>query len=220
MSGWTRQTWIQELPILAHDYAVSGKVAQVISLSASLYRETDITAHHPVLTIPFESRLEVVHEGGGSDPERWLQVRLPDQSLAWVQRGDITLNAKTLSIPESIELARRFIGVTYRWGGMSSLGYDCSGFTQMLVHRRGILMPRDADQQAAWQGVAPGARRHLKAGDLLFFGEAADKITHTGMFIGHGEFIHDTVHGRPGVQISRLKDKPWTDLLVAARRVK
>ena len=81
-------------------------------------------------------------------------------------------------------------------------------------------MPRDANQQAAWSGVVPVDRRHLRAGDLLFFGDSPDHITHTGMYIGKGEFIHDTTNGHPGVQISRLKQQPWTKLLVAARRIK
>jgi cell wall-associated NlpC family hydrolase len=58
----------------------------------------------------------------------------------------------------------------------------------MLVRSRGINMPRDADLQAAWSGVIAVDRKHLRAGDLLFFGSAPDHITHTGMFIGHGEF--------------------------------
>lgn len=97
---------------------------------------------------------------------------------------------------------------------------DCSGFTQMLVRQRGIVMPRDADLQAAWTGVVPVKRSHLRAGDLLFFRESPQKITHTGMFIGHGRFIHDTTHDHPGVQIGRLADQPWTHLLVACRRLK
>jgi len=90
----------------------------------------------------------------------------------------------------------------------------------MLVRSRGTTMPRDADLQAAWTGVIAIDRRKLRAGDLLFFGSAVDHITHTGMFIGHGQFIHDTTYGHPGVQISRLRDQPWTRLLVACRRVK
>ena len=90
----------------------------------------------------------------------------------------------------------------------------------MLVRQRGIIMPRDADIQAAWSGVIPIDRKNLQPGDLLFFGGSASKITHTGMYLGNGEFIHDTTHGHPGVQISRLDDAPWTTLLVAARRVK
>jgi len=200
-------------------YATSARTVQVNSLLANLYRETDVTAHRPLLSVPFETRLEVEKEGAGDDAG-WLEVRLVDGQKAWIQDGDVNTNTRPLTIEESIALGKRFLGVTYLWGGRSSLGYDCSGFTQMLVRSRGINMPRDADLQAAWSGVIAVDRKHLRVGDLLFFGSAPDHITHTGMFIGHGEFIHDTTHGHPGVQISRLRDQPWTRLLVASRRVK
>jgi cell wall-associated NlpC family hydrolase len=90
----------------------------------------------------------------------------------------------------------------------------------MLVRQRGIIMPRDADVQASWSGVEPVERKDLQPGDLLFFGASLAKISHTGMYIGNGEFIHDTTNTHPGVQISKLDDMPWTHLLVAARRVK
>jgi gamma-D-glutamyl-L-lysine dipeptidyl-peptidase len=197
----------------------STKGIQVNSQLANLYRETDVTAHRPVMSVPFETRLEVEKVGSGDDAG-WLQVRLLDGQTAWIQAGDVNPDPRPLSIDESITLARRFLGVTYLWGGRSSLGYDCSGFTQMLMRSRGINMPRDADLQAAWSGVIAVDRKHLRPGDLLFFGSASDHITHTGMYIGHGQFIHDTTHGHPGVQISRLRDQPWTHLLVASRRVK
>jgi len=63
-------------------------------------------------------------------------------------------------------------------------------------------------------------RKKLKPGDLLFFGESAEKVTHTGMYIGRGKFIHATTHQHPVIQISRLSDQPWTKLVVACRRVK
>jgi len=198
-------------------YAHSGQVAEVANLFANVYAEPEVTKHAPLLTLPFEARLEVVSQGAEG---RWLEIRLPDDRRAWVQRGDLNLDPKPLTIGETIELARRFLGITYLWGGTSSFGFDCSGFTQMLVRRRGVIMPRDADLQAAWDGVAPVNRRKLHPGDLLFFGDAPDKITHTGIYIGHGKFIHDTTHGHPGVQISRLRDLPWTKLLVACRRIK
>jgi cell wall-associated NlpC family hydrolase len=74
--------------------------------------------------------------------------------------------------------------------------------------------------QAAWSGLIAVERKDLQPGDLLYFGGSMAKITHTGMYLGNGEFIHDTTHDHPGVQISRLDDAPWTTLLVAARRVK
>lgn len=200
-------------------YATSGQVVQVESLFANIYRETDITRHKPVVTIPFESRLEVIEVGTGKD-EGWLKINLPGKTTAFIQSSDVIADPKPLTTPESIDLAKRFLGLPYLWGGRSSFGYDCSGFTQMLLRARGVNMPRDADQQAAWSGLTTVERKDLQAGDLLFFGAAPDKITHTGMYIGDGQFIHDTTNGHPAVQISRLDDEPWTHLLVASRRVK
>lgn len=215
--------WLPVSQVLKRDvsdpYAFHGHFVQVESLFANLYRETDVTEHAPLLTVPFETRLEVaadVKDDGG----RWLHVVLPDRRTAWIQRSDVTPDPKPLTIEQSIELAKRFLGLPYLWGGRSSYGYDCSGFTQMLVRSRGINMPRDADLQAAWDGMEVIARKDLQPGDLLFFGRSADKITHTAMFIGNGEIIHATTNGRPVVQVSRLEDEPWTRILVACRRVK
>lgn len=216
--GWMPLRLLRRLDPGEKAYASAGRVAQVVNLSANLYREPDVTKRAPMVTAPFETRLELMAPVSESD--RWLRVKLPDGRPAWVQRGDTTLDAGPMSIEESIALAKRFLGVTYYWGGTSSFGFDCSGFTQMLVRMRGITMPRDADLQAAWAGVVAVKREELKPGDLLFFGSSDKKITHTGMYIGQGEFIHDTTNTRPMVQISRLDDQPWTRLLVASRRIK
>ena len=186
---------------------------------ANVYREPNVTKHQPVLTLPFATRLEVIAEPK-NDGGRWMEVSLPDGRTAWIQRGDVNMSPSPLSIKETINLAKRFLGFTYLWGGTSSFGFDCSGFTQMLVRRRGIVMPRDADLQVAWTGVEAVKRNKLRAGDLLFFGSSPQRITHTGMYIGRGKFIHDTTHEHPGVQISRLAHQPWTHLLVACRRLK
>jgi len=218
-TGWMLLSALRRYGPEDHAYASTGIVAQVENPFANVYREPSVTQHQPLLTLPFAARLEVISEPE-TDSGRWLEVRLADGHSAWIQRGDINLNPRLLSINETIELAKRFLGFTYLWGGTSSFGFDCSGFTQMLVRRRGMVMPRDADAQAAWAGVVPVKRRNLQAGDLVFFGESPQKITHTGMYIGHGKFIHDSAHGHPGVQVGRLADQPWTHLLVACRRLK
>jgi cell wall-associated NlpC family hydrolase len=217
--GWMPLASLRRYSAGDQTYASAGKVVQVASLFANVYREASVTKHQPMLSLPFEARLEVV-TAAENDASRWIQVRLPDERTGWIQRGDIDSDPKPLSVSEAIELAQRFLGLTYLWGGTSTFGFDCSGFTQMLVRRRGIVMPRDADLQAAWQGVMPVKPNRLRAGDLLFFGSSPQKITHTGMYIGHGKFINDTTHDHPGVQISRLGDPYWTKLLVACRRLK
>jgi cell wall-associated NlpC family hydrolase len=217
-TGWIPTSDLRKLKGQA--YAASGAVVRVSQLSANIYREPDVTQHAPLLTVPWEVRLELLPNKVKGGEERWLQTRLPDGSSGFVQAGDVSTDFTPLTVEQMIATAKKFIGVTYTWGGASDFGFDCSGFTQMLVRQRGIIMPRDADLQAAWSGVAPVERASLQPGDLLFFGSGPDHITHTGMYIGKGQFIHDTTHDHPGVQISTLDDKPWTTLLVATRRVK
>ena len=216
-TGWVESSELK--PQRHRPYAPEGKAVRVTALSANAYREPDVTEHAPMLRLPWESVLEVVSDSPKGNA-RWVKVRLIDDRTAWVQVGDVGPRTAPLSIEETLQLARRFMGTTYTWGGISSFGFDCSGFTQMLVRQRGIEMPRDADLQAGWSGVTSVERKDLQPGDLLFFGPNASRITHTGMFLGQGEFIHDTTHDHPGVQISRLDDMPWTKLLVAARRLK
>lgn len=222
--GWAKvrtpdryQGWMRTSAYRAGSYATGTKAATVKSLVAHLYREPSVTRHAPLLTVPFESRLEVVAE---ASDRRWLQVRLVDDRSAWVQRGDLEFAPAPLSVAQMLALSKRFLGLPYTWGGTTAFGYDCSGFTQMLCRRRGIVMPRDADQQAVWEGLAPVPNDQPQAGDLLFFGPSRKRITHTGMMLEGGEFIHATTHLQPVLQMSRLDDPHWAKLLVCVRRPK
>lgn len=214
-SGWAPLTALRP----GQPYAAKGRVAEVQSLFAHIYREASVTKHAPVITVPFETKLEVIAEPAEQE-QRWLQVRLPDDRPGWIQRGDLVFDAKPIGIPEMIALGKRFLGLPYTWGGTSSFGYDCSGFAQMLCRRRGINMPRDAQPQADWTGMASVERKDLQAGDLLYFGSSAKKITHTGIYIGEGKFINATTHETPAVRIDNLDDPYWTRILVAMRRPK
>jgi cell wall-associated NlpC family hydrolase len=147
-------------------------------------------------------------------------VRLPDDRAGWVQAGDITLEPTRLTIAETLEFSKRFLGLPYTWGGTSSYGYDCSGFSQMLGRRRGLSLPRDAQPQAEWSGSAAVTRKDLQPGDLLYFGASEKKINHTGIYMGDGKFINATTHVTPMVRIDDLNDAYWSKLLVAARRLK
>ena len=201
---------------IADPYAASGRVAQVESLFAHIYREASVTRHAPLVTAPFEAKLEIAAERD----ERWFEARLPDGRTGFVQRGDVVFDAQPLDIPATIELAKRFLGLPYTWGGTSSYGYDCSGLVQMLCRRRGVLLPRDAAPQSRWEGFAVVERKDLRPGDLLYFGSSIEKVSHTGMYIGEGKFINATTFQRPMVRIDDLSDAHWTRLLVGCRRPK
>lgn len=115
-----------------------------------------------------------------------------------------------------------FAGTHYQWGGVTSLGVDCSGLVQTTFAARGVQLPRDAYQQAE----AGREVRLAKAepGDLLCFrGESGDRITHVAFLSDEDELVHSTLGcggvvrepWGPGTRAAALREK-----LVTVRRVK
>lgn len=202
-------------------YASEGKLFVVASLFANIYSQADVTKNKPVTTAPISSVLEVVAVGG----ERWCEIRLPCGKNAFIQKGDgFIVEApffwSRCSPDQMIELARKFLGLPYLWGGTSPFGLDCSGFVQLVYKMCGISILRDADIQFEGSGleeVSPGQER---PGDLVFFGKAKTKISHVGLMITNVEFIHATTHLKPIVQISRLDEAHWQGIYQGARRPK
>lgn len=184
-------------------------LAKVIRNAAHLYRVNDLTKHRPVLTVPFETHFEVTAQPA-EESFRWIQVKLVDGSLAWIQRGNVTLNPGLLSQSEMLTLSKQFLGLPYTWGGVSSFGYDCSGYVQMLFRQRGVFLPRDARDQIRSPQLASISFSELDAGDLLFFGPSESKITHVALCLEKGQVIH-AVGIEPSLLITSLNEKWLVD---------
>tara|TARA_S200000501_G_scaffold190210_1_gene179157 strand:- start:153513 stop:154259 length:747 start_codon:yes stop_codon:yes gene_type:complete len=88
-----------------------------------------------------------------------------------------------------LEMARTLIGCPYRWGGRSSLGFDCSGFVQMLFLGSGVVFPRDSYQQHALLLDKQIEGSLSMPGDIHFFGRK-NEITHVGLSTGGWGIIH------------------------------
>ncbi len=88
-----------------------------------------------------------------------------------------------------IELAGRFLNTSYLWGGKSSFGIDCSGFTQTIYRLLNISLPRDAWQQAE-KGETIGFLQEARTGDLAFFDDEEGRIIHTGILLNDHEIVH------------------------------
>lgn len=201
-------------------YASKGRIAEVVSLVALVYREADVTTYRPKARAPLGARLELVKEARDA---RWHRVRLPDGQEGFIQQGDVVLRdagerAPRASGVELVATARRLLGVPYLWGGMTPLGVDCSGFVSLVYRVHGRVLPRDADLQFEDPEATPVERDRLAAGDLLFFGR--NTITHVGMYMGDGRFIDATTYETPVVREDRLDDPHWTELYKGARRPK
>ena len=116
-----------------------------------------------------------------------------------------------------VEEAAKYLGTPYVWSGTSLTGgVDCSGFTMSIYSMFGISLPHRAAEQASC-GVAV-EYSDLVPGDLVLFHTTRSGISHVGMYIGNGDFIHSSSH-LGGVVISPLDTGYYNDRFVCARRV-
>jgi cell wall-associated NlpC family hydrolase len=133
----------------------------------------------------------------------WLQIRFPDGRTGWVRRGDVSDLGEFLRAarptPENIVVtALRLFGRPYLWGGTSPKGLDCSGFTCTVFRLNGVILPRDANMQVKVGAEVPldSSLSAAQPGDLVFFGPSPERITHVGIYLGDGKFIHSDSHVR------------------------
>lgn len=124
----------------------------------------------------------------------WVEVELPDEKTGYIARKLVDFNSPDpdkLNADKIINIAESMMGIPYLWGGNSTKGCDCSGFTQTVFKTQGKLLPRDARQQV-FLGEEINYEpdfSNVMAGDLLFFGKD-DRITHVGISLGGYNFIH------------------------------
>ena len=134
--------------------------------------------------------------------KKFVKVLLPTGKTGWALKKDVEdfahwTSTRSATAEDILNTAYRFIGVPYLWGGTSIKGVDCSGLAWSTYFLNGVLLPRNASQQAkVGEDIAPDME-HLMPGDLLFFGRAAtadkpERVTHVGIYIGDGMYIHSS----------------------------
>jgi gamma-D-glutamyl-L-lysine dipeptidyl-peptidase len=146
----------------------------------------------------------VVNHGKGTIA--YYGVTLPNGKNAYLLKKDATPFKKWIMTrkpdPENIiKTAKHFLGFPYLWAGTSIKGMDCSGFTKTTFFLNGVILRRDASQQAKTGtdvDISSGIE-NLQMGDLLFFGRKAtenksERVTHVGIYIGEGLFIHSATY--------------------------
>lgn len=199
-SGWIPVT---ALVSLEKAYQPSLKVSRLV---AHVYGVQD-TEFGPIKTLPYGSKLQVLEAINA----RWIKIALPNGQEGYIQTGDVVPEKEMHHKMDLVAFSQKFLGLPYTWGGRSSFGYDCSGFVQMLYQHIGINLLRDAKQQILDPRFQTISIDDLEPGDLIFFGKSEQKITHVGMYLGAGQFIHTSPQeNQPWLRISHVTDKVWS----------
>ncbi|GGN97746.1 C40 family peptidase [Saccharibacillus kuerlensis] len=105
-------------------------------------------------------------------------------------------------------------GTPYKYGGTTTSGFDCSGFTRYIFKKFGINLPRTAASQAK-QGTTV-SKANLRVGDLVFFNTTGRGISHVGFYMGGGKFAHSS--SSKGVSTASLSNSYWSKRYVTAKR--
>lgn len=184
--------------------------------SGTVYSQKDIKST-PVSDIVFGGVVALTKEHSS-----FYEVTYPDARIGFIKKQDAVLyNSWLKNNPSNSDFietsAKTMLGVPYLWGGTSTKGNDCSGFTKTVYLMNGFVIPRDASQQIHAGKVVDENLKFegLEKGDLLFFGKPAtedkkQRITHVGIWLGNdkGEFIHSSKN----VHLSSInKDQPHYD---------
>lgn len=116
-----------------------------------------------------------------------------------------------------VEEAMKYLGTPYVWSGSSLTGgSDCSGFVMAVYSLFGVSLPHRSRDQASYG--KPVDYSELQPGDLVFFHTTRSGISHVGIYIGNGDFVHSSSH-HGGVTVSPMDSGYYRQRFVCARRV-
>lgn len=167
---------------------------EVAATRTYAFAEPDLKTE-PLVTLHMTTRVRVSDRSGG-------YARI--DGGGWVSEGHLVPVGRYDADP--VAVGRRLLGAPYLWGGRSSFGVDCSGFTQLVLARIGRSAPRDSDQQERSVGaVVTTGLESAVAGDLLFMRGHVVMVTGPGMVI-HANAHHMAVAEEPLADLLRRLD--------------
>ncbi len=192
--------------------------------AAGVNLRSDMTTDSNVLTVLGEGAVVDVE----TEDEEWIKVSYANKTgyissdYLEVNVGEKPEQSSSTLGNEIIDFAKGYIGTPYKWGGTSlTSGVDCSGFTLSVFKNFGINLNRIAvDQYSNGYRVS---KSELQAGDLVFFdtnGGNNGEITHVGIYMGDGNFIHSSSSSSGvGITVTSLSKNYYVNGYVGATRV-
>jgi cell wall-associated NlpC family hydrolase len=198
--GWAwgqleRDGYVGYLPADALSREVYPATHRVAAVGTFLYPAPDIKAP-PIMHLSLNAPLAVVER---------------DDQFSRLATGGYVVNRHITErgrfARDFVDIAERFIGTPYLWGGRTRLGVDCSGLVQLALEAAGFSCPRDSDMQQAELGaevLVPQSLEGLQRGDLVFWNGHVG-IMADGVMMVHGNARHMAVVIEPlAVAVQRI----------------
>lgn len=117
-----------------------------------------------------------------------------------------------------VNFALGYQGAPYRYGGSSPAGFDCSGFVS-YVYRSTLKLELPRSAEGMYSRGQSVEQSELQPGDLVFFNTLGRSLSHVGIYIGNGQFVHATSSGTKRVMVSALVESYWSKRYNGAKRV-
>lgn len=193
-------------------WVTSGSVVKKTEAEMKAWRNAD----RLIVTNPYQTRVwktekttnvrEVVSdlvngnivEGIYNPRKKRIEVKLPDGRTGWLNSSDVEpiekWAAQNFDADVILDMAYSMEGTPYLWGGTSAKTLDCSGLAKVSYLANGIILMRDASQQAlTGKRIEAKDWQTCEAGDLLFFGNAdTGKVTHVAIYDNNGNYVHSS----------------------------
>ena len=132
--------------------------------------------------------------------------------------GPASNASATINYGEEVsEVAKRYVGSPYKWGGTTPKGFDASGFTQYAYKTAATKMTLPRTSVSQYKIGKAVKQNALKQGDLVFYATGQKgKVSFVGIYNGNGTFTGAT---SKGVKVVKMNDKYWKERYIGAKRV-
>jgi cell wall-associated NlpC family hydrolase len=201
---------------LRHALAIGAFALTIAASSAIAKAETTTTPNEAYSQTAYAQTAAA--QPVSPDVAEWtahLVITSPAQHPNGIGRFAGGVLARTSRIAQQLtRSALRFLGTPYVFGGNSTSGFDCSSYVQHVFAMVGVSLPRTADAQ---YDVGHPTTGGMRPGDLVFFQTYTEGVSHVGIYLGNGEFVHAS--SSHGVMVSKLSESYWASRYLGAKRM-